>query len=369
MKQGLLLAFAATAIGLTSLQGVRAQDPPSPPPPPTSVSTWYPTEVRHSSDRARPSPPRIECVLVWRGWGDHGALSETSCLAHRAFIQFSVKPGSDNETPVDRLGYHFEYVDGAMPQGLTVFPTAYSLPATGELYLTWDDSVTWNQDEFCFRVAVRAIDQAGNESERSNVLIVGHDGDMDFMHRMADGYYSLAASREATRQAKNYLQRDIATTVDTVRVAAATTRLKPPSVITDVYDNATISGIEHMRVARIDRVALDYPAKAGNIPFELEPYSLAETGRELSKDEILELRDLLLDPHSYIPDHWTCISNPEYALTSGSGRDKAYVVVQKDCLGVAITGPGFRHGGELTREAGSLLRAYCEGLFQLPLLK
>lgn len=368
MKRGLGLIVAATVVTLTS-QTLQAQDPPQPPLPPTPVNTWYPTAVKHSSDRVPPSPPQIACVLVWRGWGEHGASSEQYCLAHRGFIQFSVKPGADNETPVEKLGYRFEYVDGAMPTGLTVFPTSYSLSPTAELYLVWDDSATWQQDKFCFRVALRAIDQAGNESARSNVLIVGHDGDMEYTHRMVDGMYSKLAYEQAINGARAYFRKTAATSTDTVHVEAASAFAKPPSTISDVYDAGTIRGIESIRVARIDRVAFHSPKQSGDIAFELDPYSLAETGRELAKDEILQLRELLLDPHSYIPDHWMCLFNAEYAVTAGTGTQKTYIVVGKDCYGVSISGPGFKHSGDLTREAASLLRAYFEGLFNLDKLK
>lgn len=369
MRHALVLGFVATLVALTSPPKLQAQDPPPPPLSPTPIDTWYPTAVKSSSDRVPPSPPQIACVLVWRGWGDHGAASDQWCLAHRGFIQFSVQPGSDNETPVDKLGYRFEYVDGPMPEGLTISPTAYSLPTTRELYLVWNDGVTWEQDEFCFRVAVRTIDQAGNESARSNVLIIGHDGDMEYMRRMADGSFSHAAYESSERQAKFFLQRGSSTKTDTVRVAAANPSLKPPSVIDEVYDDATVRGIKSMRLARIDRIGYQYPNNPGDIAFELDPYSLKETGRELSEDEILQLRNLLLDPHSYIPDHWACIFNAEYALTAGTGDKKTYIVAGKECLAVSITGPGFRQNGELTRESASLLRACCEGLFRLPRLK
>jgi hypothetical protein len=280
-----------------------------------------------------------------------------------------VTPGSDNETTADKLGYQFECVDGTMPEGLTISPTCYSLPPTEELYLTWDDGVTWTQDKFCFRVAVRAIDQAGNESARSNVLIVGNDGDMGYMRQVASGSYSRAANQLATKQLRAFLHNKAASQTDTVRVAAINPASKPPSVTSDVYDDATVRGIEHLQVARIDRTALRQPGKTGAIAFELDPYSLTETGRELSGDEVVQLRELLLDPHSYISDHWMCTSNEEYAFTAGASDARTYVMVSKDCLGVSVTGPGFKHGGELTREAASLLRAYCEGLFELPLLK
>jgi hypothetical protein len=366
MKRTLKWIVAATIATLAS-QTLQAQDPP--PLPPTPVDTWYPTAVKHSSDRVPPSPPQIACVLVWRGWGEHGAASEQSCLAHRGFIQFSVKPGADNVTPMNKLGYRFEYVDGAMPAGLTIFPTGYSLSPTAELYLVWDDGATWQQEEFCFRIALRAIDQAGNESARSNVLIIGHDGDMEYTHRKVDGMYSRLAYEQAANAARAYFRDTAATSTDTVLVEAASASLKPPSVIRDVYDAVTIRGIESMRVARIDRIAFHSSKETGDMAFELEPYSLAETGRELTKDEVLQLRDLLLDPRSYIPDHWSCGFNAEYAVTAGPGNEKTYIVAGKDCYGVSISGPGFQHGGELTREAASLLRAYFAGLFTFEKLK
>ncbi|HET6349716.1 MAG TPA: hypothetical protein VFH88_11600, partial [Candidatus Krumholzibacteria bacterium] len=291
------------------------------------------------------------------------------CLAHRGFIQFSVTAATDDETPADRLGYRFEYVDGAMPEGLTIFPTRYALPPAGELYLVWDDGVTWNQDAFCFRVAVRAIDQAGNESARSNVVIVGHDGDMTYMHRVADSAYSHAATDAALRQIKVHARPGVTVKMDTVRVATTSAYPGPPTAISDVYDDTTIHEIKSLRAAHIDRIALRYPAKASDIPFELEPYSLTESGRELSMDEVLQLQTLLLDPHSYISGQWTCTSEPQYAITASAGDGKTYIVTGRPCLSVGIKGPGFQAGGQLTREAGALLQAYCEGLFQLPLLK
>ncbi|HET6350139.1 MAG TPA: hypothetical protein VFH88_13750, partial [Candidatus Krumholzibacteria bacterium] len=75
MKRLITLIFVATAVTSCS-RDARAQEPPPPPPSPTPVSTWHPTAVRHSSDRTPPSPPQIACVLVWRGWGEHGAEDE-----------------------------------------------------------------------------------------------------------------------------------------------------------------------------------------------------------------------------------------------------------------------------------------------------
>lgn len=299
-------------------------------------------------------------MLVWRGWG----YPANNIFVQRGFIQFLIDGAADNETPADQLGYRFEYVDGTMPEGLTIFPTAFSRPPTGELYLAWDDGATWDQDEFLFRVAVRSIDQAGNKSGRSNVVIAGHDGDMERIRRIADGAYMRTSYERAERAAKVHLHADAAMTVDTVRVESQRTTLQPPERIEDVYESETIGGIRSLHRERVDRVALKWPRDPADTPYELDPYSLTESGRELTADEVFQLQSLLLDVSSYAAGELACGFTAEYAFASIREVTKIFVVVGTHCHQVSISGPGFQAGGNLTPEAAGLLQALCEGLFR-----
>lgn len=151
--------------------------------------------------------------------------------------------------------------------------------------------------------------------------------------------------------------------LDTVQVETERGLSVPPSVIADVYDVMTIRTLEQMRGVRVDRISYEQK-RPPEFPFELDPYSLEESGRVLTTDEELQLRLLLLDPRSYIGDRWTCGFDAEFAFSFTDGTDRYHILVSRECINVAIIGPDWQRSGNLSREAAQLVRAYCDGLFR-----
>jgi uncharacterized protein (TIGR03067 family) len=91
---------------------------------------------------------------------------------------------------VEEIGYRFHYVDGEQPDGLYALPggawRTVRLTTLGEcLFIDWVDGRTWDQDPFRFRMYVTAVDRAGNESPRSNVVVVASDGHQELVYTKA----------------------------------------------------------------------------------------------------------------------------------------------------------------------------------------
>jgi MYXO-CTERM domain-containing protein len=79
----------------------------------------------------------------------------------------------DDRTPKDQMGYELELVDGSPPAGL-VIPEGVSL--VGLRRLDWGDGASDHQDEFSFRLRVRAVDLAGNRGPWSEPATIEDPG-------------------------------------------------------------------------------------------------------------------------------------------------------------------------------------------------
>jgi hypothetical protein len=93
------------------------------------------------------------------------------------FISIGVDPAYDDRTPADAMGYRFEIVDGRPPRGLQLPAGPVRLFGEGggravELYWSADGE---GEESVSFRLAVYAVDRAGNESARPTYVEVYSD--------------------------------------------------------------------------------------------------------------------------------------------------------------------------------------------------
>ena len=150
-------------------------------------------------DQTPPSAPELTLRSVWRGWGLSDGDTTGGPLLKWGYVQLTVTNAADDRTPIEALGYRFEFIDGVFPDGRMVPSKVFDALPGGTLFLVWDDDATWDQDRFSFRLAVRAVDYAGNKSAASNVVIVSHDGNMDQMRAMARAHHAKTYYESATR--------------------------------------------------------------------------------------------------------------------------------------------------------------------------
>ncbi len=361
-----VLADWQASSGLSAIELATIQPTYVPPPPtPDLVLPFDVSASERAIDHTPPSAPSLNCVLIWRGWEEGVPVPAGNPYGRFAFVEFFADSAKDDRTLADDLGYRFEHVDGTLPAEMQFPTTIRRSPLTHVLYLTWIEKKGWDREPFYFRVAVRSIDRAGNESERSNVVIVGHDGDVKFMKAYAMRTYFLASIKESERAARRQLPEFGRVTMDTIRVDdTRTSWASSPASIASVYSPEAIELIEVLGDARVDRVT---PSRSApdNPPYELEGLSCTETGREMSVDEARQLRLLLLRPRSYISDKYMCTLSPEYVVSFDRDGGRCHVLVGSDCHQVGILGPDIQSGGDLTREAAEVLRGLCQGLFKL----
>jgi hypothetical protein len=136
-------------------------------------------------DSLPPSAPLLELAGISRGHGEAEVNSEGLYLwdpqKRTGTISLRVSGAVDDRTPADSLGYKIVHVSGELPYNMLLPSQSYLALklTTGKcLYIYWDDDPIWEQDAFAFEIAVVTFDWAGNESPRSNIVRVTHDGDL-----------------------------------------------------------------------------------------------------------------------------------------------------------------------------------------------
>lgn len=147
--------------------------------PPRNVRLEPTSDTERRLDREPPSTPVLSLRQIWRGRGAVGLPNGTGMHgAHDddGSIALDILGASDNRTSPDSLRYRFHVVDGDLPQGLQVPAGDRGGSRQG---LRWADGRTWTQDAFSFRLSVSVVDNAGNESARSNIIEVSDDGAME----------------------------------------------------------------------------------------------------------------------------------------------------------------------------------------------
>jgi len=141
--------------------------------------------VEQKYDSLPPSAPILALQKINRGHGhvEIGGRIWSTANDETGAILVSVGDASDNRTPADSLGDEFLHVSGVLPDGLTLpskayYPIHFRNDDRNILCFYWKDGTTWEQDAFSFKIAVVAVDRAGNKSPASNVVAVSHDGDL-----------------------------------------------------------------------------------------------------------------------------------------------------------------------------------------------
>lgn len=129
-----------------------------------------------SSDRVAPTISRAEVSAIHRGQGPKkegcSGYSASSC-DDVGSVRLRVQ-GADETTPAEGLGWSLELESGALPAGAR-------LPATpvralgGELWFSFLDGDTDDQEAFSFNLRVASIDGAGNRS-LPVIVSVAHAG-------------------------------------------------------------------------------------------------------------------------------------------------------------------------------------------------
>jgi len=319
-------------------------------------------------DRSRPTAPTIRLKGIRRGTGLIQAAGVVAQNAEGALgsISFVAVGATDDRTPPEQLGYRFHHVDGDLPQGLVVSDGAFLLQSGARLTLYWADGRTWDQERFLFRVTVTAVDRAGNESPPSNIVIVGDGGDMSWVKRQSE--VSLERSRWVAVQRTEGGTNSKAV-IDTAQARWSRARPRSPAAIQGVFDSVTVNVLTEMHSGRIDRVTSPHAPEQDGVAKEPDQrYMVVEFGRELSRSEVLQLRSILLEPDSYLTDSYMCEFWPEFAFGLQSESTRFAVVLGAECHIVQIRINDSDHFRSLTEKAAPILRAFCNGLLELPLL-
>lgn len=129
-----------------------------------------------SSDRVAPTITRAEVSAIHRGQGPKkegcSGYSASSC-DDLGSVRLRVQ-GADETTPPEELGWSLELESGALPAGVRL-PATPVRAVGGELWFSFLDGDTDDQEAFSFTLRVASVDAAGNKS--SPVLVaVAHEG-------------------------------------------------------------------------------------------------------------------------------------------------------------------------------------------------
>ena len=153
-------------------------------------TVFDPDSSLQSIDTIPPTAPTLKLMGIWRGMGNvrlNDSLISRTPGASIGTVDFIVTGSNDDCTLPDSLGYRFFFVNGQLPK-MFVIPTkayyAFISKQGKDIWITWKDGYSWVQDPFEFRICVAAIDDAGNESPRSNIVVVADDGNQEERYRI-----------------------------------------------------------------------------------------------------------------------------------------------------------------------------------------
>jgi hypothetical protein len=117
-----------------------------------------------ATDTTPPARPTITLLQVIQ---DHDSPPGDSCGDVSSLsLELSA---TDDQSPMDKLGFELEVVGGALPKGLVLPTEAVRTTSYNANRLTWTFGES-NQD-FSFALRVTAIDEAGNRSTPSDVVL------------------------------------------------------------------------------------------------------------------------------------------------------------------------------------------------------
>lgn len=119
--------------------------------------------VADPSDTAGPAAPVLGEISVNRGRGPR--LGGASSCDDLGWLELRLDRPAGDPDAAAAVGYRFELVDGALPDGFAL-PARDGAPWVGpDLTFTWVDEATDAQEAFAFTVDVIPVDAAGNEGE------------------------------------------------------------------------------------------------------------------------------------------------------------------------------------------------------------
>jgi hypothetical protein len=127
-------------------------------------------------DSTPPGQAEVLLLDIIRGRGPQftGTGWSGSSVDDTGIVVLEPVPTPDDRTPLDKIGYRIEHIDGKLPEGL--IPDYDVRPAEGLLYLYWHDGATDNQESLDFTLSFRAIDLGGNLGAPSEPVEIKHPG-------------------------------------------------------------------------------------------------------------------------------------------------------------------------------------------------
>jgi hypothetical protein len=131
----------------------------------------------HATDQTPPTLSVLPPPTIARGHApkqDGCAASAMSC-DDVGTISFPAA-ATDDMTPRERIGYRLSLSGGTLPAGLTLPTDAIEPGAQLQIFISWDDGATDNQEPIDFALSIVAIDAAGNESAPQTLRVSDDQG-------------------------------------------------------------------------------------------------------------------------------------------------------------------------------------------------
>ena len=130
-----------------------------------------------ATDQTPPTLSALPAATIARGHAprqDGCAASAMSC-DDVGTISFPAA-ATDDMTPRERIGYRLSLSGGTLPAGLTLPTDAIEPGAQLEIFISWDDGATDNQEPIDFALSIVAVDAAGNESAPQTLRVSNDPG-------------------------------------------------------------------------------------------------------------------------------------------------------------------------------------------------
>lgn len=200
-----LVGGVLVALSLSSAGDARACSMPAP-----QEHVIDPAEV--DVDVTAPEPPSATAD-VSRSYGPRSAGCGTagSSCDGSGTIHFMIKPGVDDRTSSEKLGYSIRLVGGDPPAGLELPDMPQIATGGTDIWVHFPDPGPDDQEGFDGVFQLIAVDAAGNESELSAPVHVQHGGDTGCAivgsvrrHRAGPAlFFALALGALARRRLRN----------------------------------------------------------------------------------------------------------------------------------------------------------------------
>jgi hypothetical protein len=129
-------------------------------------------------DSTPPGPVEILSTKVHRGRGPDcdgpWAYSESSCDGI-GYISIEIVLPVDDRTPVDKMGYHIEYLEGG--SSIDIYEPDRDRRAVDELlWVHWSDGNTDDHEPIDITITISAVDLGGNVGPASEEIHILHPG-------------------------------------------------------------------------------------------------------------------------------------------------------------------------------------------------